>query len=81
MEERFRFVLGRLLAGAAVVLERVFAGRRARKRWLARRNAAVRGAYRRGVPVDVLAARLGWSPGWVRQVLNGKAEPEVEEAA
>lgn len=81
MRERFRVASGRLLTGTAVVLERALAGRRARAQWVSRRNAAVRAASRRGVPVTVLAARLRWSPSWVRQVLNGKAEPEVEEAA
>jgi transcriptional regulator with XRE-family HTH domain len=53
----------------------------ARVRWQRRRNAVLRAAYRRGVPVEQLAARLGLSPGWVRQVLAGKKPPVVEEAA
>ncbi|MER8004796.1 helix-turn-helix domain-containing protein [Streptomyces sp. NPDC094149] len=60
------------------------AGGPARDRHQRRRNAALRAAYRRGVSVPELAARLGLSEGWVRQVLNGRkpVEPsEVEEAA
>lgn len=78
---RLNGVAGWLLLLFAVVVERLLAGRRAYARWLGRRDAAVRAARRRGVPVEVLAARLGWSQGWVRQVLAGKRPPEVEEAA
>jgi hypothetical protein len=71
--------LGRLLLTAAVFLHRTVAGRSARERWQLRRNAALRAAWRRGVPVPQLAAGLGLSEGWVRQVLNGRkpAEPPV----
>jgi transcriptional regulator with XRE-family HTH domain len=70
---------GRLLLTAAVFLHRTVASRVARERWQLRRNAALRAANRRGVPVAELATRLGLSEGWVRQVLNGKkpAEPPV----
>lgn len=74
---------GWLLVAAAVVLHHAVASRAARERWQRRRNAALGAAYRRGVPVPELAARLGLSEGWVRQVLNGRkpAEPpEAEEA-
>lgn len=72
---------GRLLLRLAVVLERRVAGDDAASRWLSRRNAAIRGAHRRGVPVEVLAVRLGLTPSWIRQkIADGKA-PEVEEAA
>ncbi|MER7408234.1 hypothetical protein ABT373_38735 [Streptomyces sp. NPDC000070] len=77
-------VAGWVLLTVAVVLHRMVAGRAARERWQRRRNAALRGARRRGVPVPEVAARLGLSEGWVRQVLNGRkpAEPpEVEEVA
>jgi transcriptional regulator with XRE-family HTH domain len=74
---------GRLLLTAAVFLHRTVAGRVARERWQLRRNAALRAAWRHGVPVAELAARLGLSEGWVRQVLNGRkpAEPPVVEEA
>lgn len=84
MKRTFDDTAGRLLLRWAVLLHRTVAGRTARERQVARRDAAIRGAYRRGVPVEELAARLGLSAGWVRQVLNGRrpAEPpEVEEAA
>jgi hypothetical protein len=73
--------VGRLLLGLAVVLHRTVAGGVARVRWQQRRNVMLRAAYRRGVPVELLAARLGLSAGWVRQVLAGKKPPVVEEAA
>lgn len=74
---------GRLLLRFAVVLHRTVAGRAATERLQARRNAALRAANRRGVSVEELAARLGLSAGWVRQVLNGRKPPEmvVDEAA
>ncbi|MFF4489457.1 hypothetical protein ACFY0F_23660 [Streptomyces sp. NPDC001544] len=75
---------GRLLLHAAVVLHRTVAGRAARERMQARRNGMLRAANRRGVPVEELAARMGLSAGWIRQVLAGRkpAEPPaVEEAA
>jgi Mor family transcriptional regulator len=73
-------VAGRLLLRLAVVLHRTVAGRAARERLQARRNRALRAAYRRGVPVEELAARMQLTPSWIRQVLNGK-KPAVEEAA
>lgn len=63
------------------MLHRTVAGGTARERWQQRRNAMLRAAYRRGVPVPELAARLGLSEGWVRQVLAGKKPPVIEEAA
>jgi hypothetical protein len=68
----------------AVLLHRTVAGRTARERQIARRDAAIRGAHDRGIPVDVLAARMRLTPSWIRQVLSGKkaAEPPaVQEAA
>ncbi|MEV5347156.1 hypothetical protein [Streptomyces achromogenes] len=44
----------------------------------------MRAAHRRGVPVEALAAGLGLTPGWIRQVLAGERpaeSPVVEEAA
>lgn len=84
MQRRLNHAAGWLLLSAAVVLHHTVAGRAARERWQRWRNAALRAANRRGVPVAELAARLGLSEGWVRQVLNGRrpAEPpEVGEAA
>jgi hypothetical protein len=72
---------GRLLLRLAIVLHRTMAGGLARERWQQRRNTALRAAYRRGVPVPELAAGLGLSEGWVRQVLAGRKPPAVEEAA
>jgi len=81
VRRRWNDMAGWLQLRLAVALERTVAGEGAAERLKARRNAALRGAYRRGVSVEVLAARLGLSEGWVRQVLNGKRPPEVEEAA
>ncbi|GGW98921.1 hypothetical protein [Streptomyces chartreusis] len=81
MARRWDDVAGRLLLRLAVVLHRTVAGAAARERLQARRNRALRAAYRRGVSVDELAAQLRLSPGWVRQVLAGKRPPAVEEAA
>lgn len=81
MDRRLDDAVGRLLLRLAVVLHRTVAGGTARERWQQRRNDALRAAYRRGVPVPELAARLGLSEGWVRQVLAGKKPPVIEEAA
>ncbi|MFF4791881.1 hypothetical protein ACFY2M_19430 [Streptomyces sp. NPDC001276] len=80
MPGRLDDAAGWLLLQAAVVLQRTVAGRDAAERLQARRNAALRAAHRRGIPVDVLAARMRLSSGWVRQVLGGR-RPAVEEAA
>lgn len=84
MAHRWDDAVGRLLLHTAVVLHRTVAGRVARERWRARRDWAIRAARRRGVPIEELAARMGLSAGWIRQVLAGgrPAEPPaVEEAA
>ena len=84
MTRRWDDGVGWLQLHVAVFLHRTVAGRDARERLQARRDRAVRAAHRRGVPVDELAARMRLTPGWIRQVLNGKkpAEPPaVEEAA
>lgn len=81
MRRRLDDVAGRLLLRIAVVLHRTVAGRDANDRLQARRNGALRAAYRRGVPVEVLAARMRLTPSWIRQVLAGKKPPVVEEAA
>jgi Mor family transcriptional regulator len=81
MAGKFDDVTGRLLLRFAVVLHRTVAGRGAAERLQARRNRALRAAHRRGVPVEVLAARMRLTPSWIRQVINGRKPPEVEEAA
>lgn len=81
MQRRWNDAAGWLLLRLAVLLHRTVAGPAARERVQLRRNTALRGAHRRGVTVPELASRLGLSEGWVRQVLNGKRPPEVEEAA
>ncbi|GAA2192776.1 hypothetical protein [Streptomyces bangladeshensis] len=80
MAGRWDDVVGGLLLRAAVVLHRTVAGRVARERWQARRNRVIRAARRRGVSVEELAAGLGLTTSWIRQVLAGKkpAEPAVE---
>lgn len=72
---------GWVLLNLAVALERWTASRRAVARWKLRRNAAVRAAHQRGVPVDVLAARLGLTPSWIRYVIRDPEKAAVEEAA
>lgn len=83
MRRRLNDVIGWLLLRTAVVLHRTVAGRRAVERLQQQRNAALRGAHRRGVTVPELAAGMRLSPGWIRQVLNGRKPPEpvVDEAA
>ncbi|MFD5491568.1 hypothetical protein ACFWH4_01170 [Streptomyces sp. NPDC127091] len=75
---------GWLLLRLAVVLHRTVSGRTAVERRQRQRNAALRAAHRRGVQVPELAAGLGLSEGWIRQVLGGRKPPEtgaVENAA
>jgi hypothetical protein len=75
---------GRLLLRLPAVLHRTVASDRANGRWLSRRDRAIRAARSRGVSIEELAAGLGLSTGWIRQVLAGKKAPEppaVEEAA
>lgn len=80
MRRRWDDAAGWLLR-LAVLLHHSVASTAARERLQQRRNAALRAANRRGVQVPELAGRLGLSEGWVRQVLNGRRPPEVEEAA
>jgi hypothetical protein len=72
---------GRLLLGLAAVLERVIASKTAVAQWKLRRNQVVRAAHRRGVPVEVLAARLGLTPSWIRSVIRDPRKAALEEAA
>ena len=76
--------MGRLQLWMAVALHRTVAGRVARERMQGRRDRAIRAARRRGVPIEELAARLGLTTSWIRQVLAGRKvvePPAVEEAA
>ncbi|MBB5129784.1 hypothetical protein [Streptomyces griseoloalbus] len=73
--------LGWLLLRVAVVLHRAVASREATRRARRRRNEALRRAHRRGVPVEVLAARLGLTQSWVRYVIRDPEKAAVEEAA
>ncbi|MFF9813409.1 hypothetical protein [Streptomyces sp. NPDC014006] len=71
---------GRLSVALAVLFERL-AGREATRRVRLRRNEALRRAHQRGVPVEVLAARLGLTPAWVRSVIRNPEKAALEEAA
>jgi hypothetical protein len=60
MQRRSDGTAGRLLLALAVALHRSVAGEPARERWQLRRNAALRAAYRRGVPGGVGAPGPQW---------------------
>lgn len=81
MRRRLDDVLGRLLLRVAVWLHRAAASREATRRLRQRRNEALRQAHRRGVPVEVLAARTGLTASWVRYVIRDPEKAAVEEAA
>lgn len=81
MRRKLDDVLGELLLVLAAVLHRGIASKEAATQWKLRRNAAVRAAHDRGVPVDVLAARLGLTPSWVRYVIRNPRQAALEEAA
>lgn len=81
MQGRVNHVTGWLLVIVAAALHHAVASRAAWERWQQWRNAALRAANRRHVPVPELAARLGLSAGWVRLVLNGRKPTEAEEAS
>jgi hypothetical protein len=74
-------VLGRLLLTLAGVLHRGIASKTAVKDWKLRRNEVLRAAHRRGVPVEVLASRLGLTQSWVRYVIKNPKKAALEEAA
>jgi hypothetical protein len=74
-------VAGRLLLTLAGVLHRGIASKGAVTQWKLRRNAAVRAAHDRGVPVDVLAARLGLTQSWIRYVIKNPKRAALEEVA
>ncbi|MEU9065752.1 hypothetical protein AB0D60_02510 [Streptomyces sp. NPDC048306] len=59
MARRWEGPAGRLLLGLAVLLDRTVTGKAAKRRLQHCRDAALRAAYRRGVPVEVLASGRG----------------------
>ncbi|MFC8000119.1 hypothetical protein ACFUVQ_28655 [Streptomyces rochei] len=72
---------GRLMLALAALLHRTVTGEAARKRLHDCRDAALRAAYRRGVPLEVLASRTRLTQGRVREVVTGGKRPPVDEAA
>ncbi|KFG72707.1 hypothetical protein ACFFKE_33070 [Streptomyces mutabilis] len=81
MARKWEGTAGLLLLGLAVLLDRTVASRTAEKRNRDWRDAALRAAYRRGVPVTVLASRTRLTQGWVKTVVTGGKPPPVDEAA
>ncbi|MFC8871373.1 hypothetical protein ACFUAC_27590 [Streptomyces sp. NPDC057148] len=82
MAQKWEGTAGVLLLGLAVLLHRAVTAEAAKRRFEHWRNAALRAAYRRGVPVEVLASRTRLTQGWVRKVVTGgKKLPPVDEAA
>ncbi len=81
MARRWEGPAGRLLLGLAVLLDRTVTGKAAKRRLQHCRDAALRAAYRRGVPVEVLASRTRLTQRWVRTVVTGGKPPSVDEAA
>ncbi|MER6326136.1 MULTISPECIES: hypothetical protein [Streptomyces] len=81
MARRWEGPAGRLLLGLAVLLDRTVTGKAAKRRLQRFRDAALRAAYRRGVPVEVLASRTRLTQRWVRTVVTGGKPPPVDEAA
>ncbi|MEU9598662.1 hypothetical protein AB0E06_17850 [Streptomyces sp. NPDC048109] len=81
MARRWEGPAGRLLLGLAVLLDRTVTGKAAKRRLQHCRDAALRAAYRRGVPVEVLASRTRLTQRWVRTLVTGGKPPPVDEAA
>jgi hypothetical protein len=81
VRRRLDDVVGRLLVTLAGVLHRGIASRQAVKGWKLRRNEVLRAAHRRGVPVEVLASRLGLTQSWVRYVIKDPKKAALEEVA
>ncbi|MEV8124291.1 hypothetical protein AB0P07_09255 [Streptomyces sp. NPDC085944] len=81
MARRWEGPAGRLLLGLAVLLDRTVTGKAAKRRLQHCRDAALRAAFRRGVPVEVLASRTRLTQRWVRTVVTGGKPPPVDEAA
>jgi hypothetical protein len=81
MARKWEGAAGLLLLGLAVLLHRTVTDDAAKRRLERWRNAALRAAYRRGIPVEVLASRTRLTQGWVRKVVTGGKLPPVDEAA
>lgn len=67
---------GRACLWWAKTLQRTVAGKARTKAHVARRNAAMRAAYARGVDRDTITRTIGLSDPHVRQALRG--EPTTE---
>jgi hypothetical protein len=67
---------GRALLRWARLLQHTVAGRDRRKQHVARRNAAMRAAYRRGIDRDTIIRTIGLSGEQVRKALRGEATTE-----
>ncbi|MGW5003087.1 hypothetical protein ACWEP8_36150 [Streptomyces hydrogenans] len=63
---------GRLLLHWARLLQHTVDSRDRRRAAVARRNAAMRAAYHRGVDKDTIARLIGLSPAHVGQALRGE---------
>jgi hypothetical protein len=72
----FTLWTGRVLLHWARLLQRTVASRDRREALVARRNAAMRAAYERGVDRETIARTIGLSQARVGQALRG--EPTVE---
>jgi hypothetical protein len=72
---------GRLSLALAVLLHRTVTGQAAKRRLQRWRDAALRAAYRRGVPVGVIASRTRLTQRRVRTVVADGKPPPVDEAA
>ncbi|OSC68925.1 hypothetical protein B5181_14380 [Streptomyces sp. 4F] len=72
---------GRLMLALAALLHRTVTGKAARKRPHDCRDAALRAAYRRGVPLEVLASRTRLTQGRGRGGGTGGEGPPGDEAA
>ncbi|WND33865.1 hypothetical protein RI578_05990 [Streptomyces sp. BB1-1-1] len=81
MARTWEDMAGRLSLGLAVLLHRTVAGGAAKKRLQNWRDAALRGAHRRGLPVEVISARTRLSQSRVRAVVTGGKPPPVDRAA
>ncbi|MFH8973509.1 hypothetical protein [Streptomyces sp. NPDC017890] len=81
MARKWEGAAGLLLLGLAVLLHRTVTDDAAKRRLEHWRNAALRAAYRRGVPVEVLASRTRLTQGWVKKVVTGGDPPPVDKAA
>lgn len=67
---------GRALLWWARLLQCTVAGRDRRKAHVARRNAAMRAAYHRGIDRDTITREIGLSGEQVRKALRGEPTSE-----